>query len=64
MSPDLFRSFGFPGAEDLGNMFQYYQEFGSEFSNARDIKYAKELNPSLQSFEMWLADNVKKIPIE
>jgi uncharacterized protein YbjT (DUF2867 family) len=64
VSPDQFRSFGFPGAEDLGNMFQYYQEFVTEFSDARDIKYAKELNPSLQSFEMWLADNVKKIPIE
>ncbi len=64
VSADQFRSFGFPGAEDLGNMFQYYQEFVTEFSDARDIKYAKELNPSLQSFEMWLTDNVKKIPIE
>ena len=64
VEPAVFRSFGFPGAEDLGNMFQYYQEFADEFADARDIKIAKELNPALQSFSMWLADNVKKIPLE
>ena len=64
VEPAVFRSFGFPGAEDLGNMFQYYQEFADEFADARDIKIARELNPALQSFSMWLADNVKKIPLE
>jgi uncharacterized protein YbjT (DUF2867 family) len=61
---EVFRSFGFPGAEDLGNMFQYYEEFEKEFSDARDIAAAKELNPALQSFEEWLADNAKRLPIE
>ena len=61
--PAVFRSFGFPGAEDLGNMFQYYQEFADEFADARDIKEAKELNPSLQSFGEWLKDNASKIPL-
>lgn len=64
ISPETFRSFGFPGADDLGNMFQYYKEFEKEFSDARDIKIARELNPELQSFEMWLAENGKRIPIE
>ena len=64
VEPAVFRSFGFPGAEDLGNMFQYYQEFADEFADARDIKIAKELNPALQSFSMWLADNAKKMPLE
>ncbi|WP_336516535.1 NmrA/HSCARG family protein [Pollutibacter soli] len=63
ISPETFRSFGFPGAEDLGNMFQYYQEFAKEFADARDIKMAKELNPELQDFDSWLADNAKKIPL-
>jgi len=61
---EMFRSFGFPGAEDLGNMFQYYAEFEKEFSDARDVAAAKELNPELQSFEEWLADNAKRLPIE
>jgi len=60
----MYRGFGFPGAEDLGNMFQYYQEFETEFSDARDIRIAKELNPSLQSFEMWLAENGKRLPLD
>jgi hypothetical protein len=63
VTPQMFRSFGFPGAEDLGNMFQYYQEFADEFADARDIKIAKELNPSLQSFSEWLKDNANKIPL-
>ncbi len=64
ITPATFRSFGFPGADDLGNMFQYYAEFEKEFSANRDINYARELNPSLQSFEMWLDENAKKLPLE
>lgn len=63
VTPDMFRSFGFPGAEDLGNMFQYYKEFEKEFSDARDITIAKELNPELQNFDMWVTANVKRIPL-
>jgi uncharacterized protein YbjT (DUF2867 family) len=64
VSPETYRGFGFPGADDLGNMFQYYKEFEKEFTDARDIKVARELNPDLQSFEMWLAENAKKLPLE
>jgi len=64
VTPEMYRGFGFPGAEDLGNMFQYYQEFEKEFTDARDIKIARELNPELQSFEMWLTANAKRLPID
>ena len=64
VTPEAYRGFGFPGAEDLGNMFQYYQEFETEFADARDIKIARELNPSLHTFEMWLAENAKRIPLD
>jgi uncharacterized protein YbjT (DUF2867 family) len=64
VTPEMFRSFGFPGAEDLGNMFQYYKEFVKEFSDARDISVAKELNPALQSFDQWLAANAKRLPLD
>lgn len=64
VTPETYRGFGFPGADDLGNMFQYYKEFEKEFTDARDIKAARELNPALQSFEMWLAENAKRLPID
>ena len=59
-----YRSFGFPGAEDLGNMFQFYDEFAPELNNIRDVKMSKELNPSLQGFDEWLAKNGKRVPLD
>ena len=63
VSAAIFRSFGFPGADDLGNMFQFYDEFADELNKNRDVKVSKELNPSLQSFDEWLKKNGKKIPV-
>ena len=60
----VFRSFGFPGAEDLGNMFQFYDEFQEEVNKIRDVEFSKKLNPELQSFEQWLNKNAKKIPLD
>ena len=59
----VFRSFGFPGADDLGNMFQVYDEFAEKMNGLRDVKVSKQLNPQLQNFEHWLAQNAKKIPL-
>jgi hypothetical protein len=64
VTPEMYRGFGFPGAEDLGNMFQYYQEFETYFADTRDVRAARELNPSLQTFEMWLNENAKRIPLD
>ncbi|KPJ94298.1 MAG: nucleoside-diphosphate sugar epimerase [Gemmatimonas sp. SG8_17] len=61
---DVFRSFDFPGAEDLGNMFQFKHDFESDFCGARDIEAARRLNPELQTFETWLAQNGSRIPLE
>ena len=62
--PDVYRGFGFPGADDLGNMFQIYQEFSEDVVGARDVEEARALNPELQTFEAWLAQNKERIPIE
>jgi uncharacterized protein YbjT (DUF2867 family) len=64
VTPAQYRSFGFPGADDLGNMFQFYRDFEGYFTGARDLKFSKELNPELQSFGVWLAENAKRIPLE
>ena len=62
--PEVYRGFGFPGADDLGNMFQYYRDFEAEFSGLRDLAVSRALNPSLQTFEVWLDRNKDRIPIE
>jgi uncharacterized protein YbjT (DUF2867 family) len=64
VSPEVYRSFGFPGADDLGNMFQFKRDFEHVFCGARDIGLTRSLNPSLQTFESWLAVNKNRIPIE
>ena len=48
---DAYRGFGFPGADELGNMFQVYRDFESACLGARSVEKTKSLNPALQSFE-------------
>ncbi len=64
VSPETYRGFGFPGADDLGNMFQFKRDFEKEFCGARDLKFSRSLNPSLQTFNDWLAKNKSRIPLE
>jgi uncharacterized protein YbjT (DUF2867 family) len=61
--PEVYRSFGFPGADDLGNMFQFKRDFEKEFCGARSIEESRKLNPRLQTFDAWLAANKNKIPL-
>jgi uncharacterized protein YbjT (DUF2867 family) len=63
VTPEAFRGFGFPGAEDLGNMFQFKRDFNAAFCAARSVELSRALNPALQSFEDWLADNAARIPV-
>jgi uncharacterized protein YbjT (DUF2867 family) len=62
--PEVYRGLGFPGAEDLGNMFQFKRDFEEAFCGARNLKVTRALNPSLQTFDTWLARNKSLIPIE
>jgi uncharacterized protein YbjT (DUF2867 family) len=64
VSPEAYRNFGFPGAEDLGNMFQFIRDFEQVFCGARNVEFARKLNPSLQSFDTWLTQNKGHIPVE
>jgi uncharacterized protein YbjT (DUF2867 family) len=63
VSPAAYRGFGFPGAEDLGNMFQFYAEFEDYFTNARPVAVARQLNPELQDFAAFLGKNAGRIPL-
>lgn len=60
----VYRSFGFPGAEDLGNMFQFKRDFEDYFCGVRSIEKTKSLNPELLSFDDWLEANKEKIELK
>jgi len=61
---DVYRGLGFPGADDLGNMFQFKHDFEEYFCGARSTDFSKSINPELKSFDKWLSENKSKIPLE
>lgn len=61
--PAVYRTFGFPGADDLGNMFQYNAEFATEYCGARSLTESRALNPELLTFAAWLAKYKSRIPL-
>ena len=64
VSPDVYRSFGFPGADDLGNMFQFNRDFSDMFCAARSLDVSRGLHPGLKTFSAWLGENKGRIPLE
>ena len=64
VTPEQYRDMGFPGAEDLGNMFQFKRDFNDYFCGARSIEFSRSLNPELQDFSRWLERNASRIPIK
>jgi uncharacterized protein YbjT (DUF2867 family) len=64
IEPEVYRGLGFPGADDLGNMFQFNRDFADDFRAARPVAAARELNPELLSFKSWLAANKDRIPLQ
>ena len=63
VEPSVYRSFDFPGADDLGNMFQFKADFEDYFCGKRDIEKSRELNPELLSFREWLQKNKDKMEV-
>lgn len=57
-----FRALGFPGAEELGNMYQIYHDFEEPLNRTRSVERSRELNPELQDFRTWLSRNKDRIP--
>jgi len=63
VTPEQYRAFGFKGADDIGNMFQFKSDFNEVYCAARKPAVAKSLNPALQTFEVWLKQNKSRIPL-
>jgi uncharacterized protein YbjT (DUF2867 family) len=61
--PDVYRSFGFPSADDVGNMFQFHADFQKDYLEIRDLARSKSLNPELKNFDQWLSENKSKISL-
>jgi hypothetical protein len=64
VSPDVYRGLGFPGAEDMGNMFQFKRDFEKDYCAARSLDVSRSLNPTLLTFAQWLEQNKGRIPLE
>ncbi|HEX7680538.1 MAG TPA: NmrA/HSCARG family protein [Thermoanaerobaculia bacterium] len=60
---DAYRGFGFPGADEMGNMFQVYRDFEAALLGVRSAAAARSLNPEMQTFDQWLAGNKSRIPV-
>jgi uncharacterized protein YbjT (DUF2867 family) len=63
VDPDVYRGFGFPAADECGNMFQFKRDFEADYCGARENDLARTLNPELQDFDTWLAANASRIPL-
>ena len=64
VTPETYRGFGFPGADDLGNMFQFYRDFEKQVNQTRSVEVSRTLNPELMDFDRWLAQNASRIPLD
>ncbi len=64
IEPEVYRGFDFPGADDLGNMFQFKRDFEEYYCGARDLEFTRSLNPSLQTLDQWLSSNIGSVPLE
>ena len=53
VTPDAYRHFGFPGAEELGNMWQFKRDFETAYLGRRDLSRVRALNPATQTFKTW-----------
>jgi uncharacterized protein YbjT (DUF2867 family) len=52
---EVFASFGFPGADDLAQMFEFNRRFIP--GRQRDLDESRALFPAMQTFEEWAINN-------
>ena len=50
VTPDEFRAFGFPGADELGNMWQFKRDFEVAFRARRDLSARARAAPGHGEF--------------
>ncbi|XP_064616574.1 nmrA-like family domain-containing protein 1 [Liolophura sinensis] len=50
---EQYKALGFPGATEMGNMFDFYQRGNPE----RNVELCRQLHPKIRNFEQWVLDN-------
>jgi uncharacterized protein YbjT (DUF2867 family) len=56
---EVYASLGFPGAEDLANMFEFYR---TRVPNREaDLVRSRELYPEIQDFDRWIAKHGERL---
>ncbi|HET9862550.1 MAG TPA: NmrA/HSCARG family protein [Steroidobacteraceae bacterium] len=63
ITPDAFRALGFPGAGEMGNMWQFKRDFEAAYCARRDLKRARALHPEIANFATWLDAHKSRIPV-
>jgi len=63
LDDDTYRKLGFPGADEIGNMFAYKRFGAKEFQSRRRLEDCKNLVPDLRGFECWLQEHGSEIPL-
>ncbi|XP_062513028.1 nmrA-like family domain-containing protein 1 [Corticium candelabrum] len=58
LTSEEFAAFGFPAADEIANMFRYFQT--DHFHRLKDVALTKKLNPCVQSFEDWVKANKER----
>ena len=56
---ETYAAFGFPGAEDLADMFEFYRLHMP--SRKDDIAWCRSVDPEIQDFKTWAARNEAKL---
>jgi uncharacterized protein YbjT (DUF2867 family) len=64
LSREQYAALGFPGSDDLANMFQFKRDFEKTFCGSRSIECSRELNPEMRTFAAWLAQNKSRLPVK
>jgi uncharacterized protein YbjT (DUF2867 family) len=63
MPPVQYAKLGFPGAEDLANMFQFKRDFNDAYCAERPVAESKALHPGLLDFAAWLLQAGTRISV-
>lgn len=64
LTPAQYAELGFPGADDLANMFQFKREFERMYCDSRSVTCTRELYPATHTFAQWLATHASQMPIQ
>jgi uncharacterized protein YbjT (DUF2867 family) len=63
VTPGEYRGLGFPGAEELGNMWQFKRDHEAAYRARRELARVRALHPRIADFATWLAANKSRIPV-